>query len=83
MTMTDSSRISFVTASSKRTRLDEIAHLFGKNRSDVINEALDHYIALHEWQLRHIHEGLEEAKQGDFAPDAEVDAFFERYGQPL
>ena len=80
--MADSSRISFVTASSTRTRLDEIAGVFGKNRSDVINEALDQYIALHEWQIQHIHAGVDEAQRGDFATNDEVDAFFTRYGQP-
>ena len=79
MMMADSARISFVTESSKRAQLDAIAGAFGKNLSAVINEAIDQYIDTHEWQLRHIQEGVEEARRGDFASDEEVDTFFEQY----
>ena len=79
--MADTSRISFVTEAGKRARLDAIAGAFGKNLSTVLNEAVDQYIDLHEWQLRHIQEGMGEARRGDFASDEEVDAFFNRYGQ--
>ncbi len=79
--MADTARISFVTEANKRARLDQIATVFGTNLSAVINEALDHYIELHEWQLKHIQEGVEEAKGGDFATDEEVDAFFSEHGQ--
>jgi predicted transcriptional regulator len=79
--MVDTSRVSFVTEASKRARLDQIAAVFGTNLSAVINEALDQYIELHEWQLKHIQEGVEAAKKGDFATDAEVDAFFSEYEQ--
>ncbi|MDH3600429.1 MAG: CopG family transcriptional regulator [Candidatus Tectomicrobia bacterium] len=78
---TSSARISFVTEASKRARLDAIAEVCGKNLSAVINEALDQYIELYEWQLQHIRQGVEEAKRGEFATDSEVDAFFNQYGQ--
>ncbi len=78
--MADTSRISFVTEAGKRAQLDAIAGAFGKNLSAVINEAIDQYIDLHEWQLRHIQKGVEEARRGDFASDEEVDTFFDRYG---
>jgi predicted transcriptional regulator len=80
--MADTSRVSFVIEANKRARLDQIAAMFGTNLSAVINEALDQYIDLHAWQLTHIQEGVAEAKRGDFATDAEVDAFFSDYGQP-
>jgi predicted transcriptional regulator len=80
--MADTSRVSFVIEANKRARLDQIAAMFGTNLSAVINEALDQYIDLHAWQLKHIQEGVAEAKRGDFATDAEVDAFFSDYGQP-
>jgi predicted transcriptional regulator len=80
--MADTSRVSFVTEANKRARLDQIAAVFNTNLSAVINEALDQYIDLHEWQLKHIQEGVEEAKRGDFATEEEVDAFFSEYGQP-
>ena len=79
--MANTSRVSFVTEATKRARLDQIAAVFGTNLSAVINEALDQYIDLHEWQLKHIQEGVEEAKRGDFATDEEVDIFFSEYGE--
>jgi predicted transcriptional regulator len=80
--MANTSRVSFVTEANKRARLDQIAAVFGTNLSAVINEALDQYIDLHEWQLKHIQEGVEEAKRGDFATDEEIDTFFSEHGQP-
>lgn len=76
-----STRVSFITPADKRKRLDDIAGAFGKNLSAVINEALDQYIDLHEWQLAHIRKGVKAARRGDFATDAEVKAFFEKYGK--
>lgn len=78
-----STRISFVTPRDKRERLDHIAEVFGKKLSAVINEAIDQYIDLHEWQLAHIQKGVEAARREDFATDAEVKGFFDKYGQPL
>ena len=77
-----STRISFVTPEGKRKRLDHIAEAFGKKLSAVINEALDQYIELHEWQISHIRKGIKAARRGDFATEAEVKAFFDKYGQP-
>jgi len=77
-----STRISFVTPAGKRKRLDHIAKAFGKNLSAVINEALDQYIDLHEWQMSHIRKGVNAARRGDFATEAEVKVFFDRYGSP-
>ena len=85
-TMADTTRVSFVTETSKRARLAQIAALFGMNLSTVINEALDQYIGLHEWQLKYLREGVEAAASiGDvfICPRRqEVNAFFSQYGQP-
>ena len=78
----ESTRVSFITPADKRKRLDDIAGAFGKNLSAVINEALDQYIDLHEWQLAHIKKGVKAARRGDFATDAGVKAFFDKYGKP-
>ena len=74
-----SARISFVTAKGKRKKLDQIAGAFGTNLSSVINDALDQYIDLNEWQLAHIKKGIAAAKKGDFASDKEADTFFKKY----
>ena len=77
----ESTRVSFITLADKRKRLDDIAGTFGKNLSAVINEALDQYIDLHEWQLAHIKRGVEAARQKDFATDDEVKTFFDKYSK--
>jgi predicted transcriptional regulator len=44
--------------------LDEIAEALERDRSAVINEALDTYIELHHWQIEHIKRGLADAQSG-------------------
>ena len=77
-----SARISFVTPKDTRKKLDQIADAFDTNLSSVINNALDQYIDLHEWQLAHIGKGVEAAKRGDFASDKQAADFFKKYGKP-
>ena len=74
------SRISFITPSAKRQKLDRIADAFGTNLSSVINDALDQYIELHEWQLKHIQKGVEAADRDEFASEREVEEFFKQRG---
>jgi len=64
----------------ERTRktLDKIAATMDRDRSYVVNEAIDSYIELHQWQVKRIKEGLRQARAGEFVPQAEVDQFFER-----
>lgn len=67
----------------KRLALDELAQRLGRDRSWVINEALDAYLALQDWQLGHVAEGLRQAESGEFASAAEVAAGFARWtGKP-
>lgn len=40
----------------------------------------DNALSLYEWQLEHIRKGVEAARGGEFATDAEVEEFFRRYG---
>ena len=77
-----SARISFVTPADKREKLDKIAEAFGINLSAILNQAIDHYIELHEWQLAHIQKGVVSAQKGQFASAKEEEEFFRKYGQP-
>lgn len=76
-----SNRISFVTPATKRKKLDQMADVFGKNLSAVVNEALDRYIDLYDWQLNHIEKGVNAAAKGEFASEREVRNFFKKYGR--
>lgn len=65
----------------KRKAIDEIASLLERDRSDILNEAIDAYLQVQQWQLEHIKEGLRQADAGEFASDEEVRAAFARWRQ--
>ena len=58
----------------KRAELDSLARTVSRDRSFLINEAIDAYLAVHRWQAAEIEDGLRQAEAGEFATDAEVDA---------
>ena len=55
-----------------------VAAGLGCAEQDVLASALNAYLDLYHWQVAQITEGLREAEAGVFAPEADVDAFFER-----
>ena len=55
-----------------RKALEGIAAALDRDRSYVVNQALEAYIDLHQWQVDHIRQGLREANAGKFATEAEV-----------
>jgi predicted transcriptional regulator len=73
--------ISFSLDTGKIKALDEIASVFDRDRSDLLNEAIDSYLQVYQWQLDHIKEGLRQADAGEFATDEEVAAAFARWCQ--
>ncbi len=62
----------------KKKKLDKIANDLDRDRSYVINEAIENYLELHTWQIDHIKEGLEQAEKGKFASETQVDRAFKR-----
>jgi predicted transcriptional regulator len=69
--------ICFNVLEEKKHLIDEIAALQEKDRSDVINEALDSYLEVMDWQFAHIEEGVRQAEAGEFATNQEVKAAFD------
>jgi RHH-type transcriptional regulator, rel operon repressor / antitoxin RelB len=63
----------------KRDALDALARATDRDRSWLVKEAIDAYLAVHEWQLAHVGQGLAQAEAGQFATDAEVNAAFARW----
>lgn len=55
-----------------RSALDSIAVALDRDRSYVVNEALNAYVETHQWQLEHIQQGLREADAGKFASERGV-----------
>jgi predicted transcriptional regulator len=56
--------ISFRIPATKRAAVDELAAALDRDRSAIINEAIDAYLELHHWQVDHISRALAEADSG-------------------
>jgi predicted transcriptional regulator len=71
--------ISVRIGSDKKAALDAIATRTQRDLSLVIHEALDAYLELHTWQVKHIEQGVRQADAGEFASEAEVREAFARW----
>ncbi len=63
----------------KRKALDAIAKVTDRDRSYVLNEAIDAYLDTHQWQIEHIEKGLRQAEAGEFATEKDVAKAFARW----
>lgn len=63
----------------KREALDEIAVGLDRDRTYVLNEAIELYLELHRWQVAHILEGIRQADAEEFATDDQVEEAFARW----
>lgn len=71
--------VTFRLDTEKRAELDAVARAMDRDRSYVLNEAVEAYLDVHRWQAVHIREGLRQAAAGEFASDEEVEAAFDRW----
>ena len=71
--------ITFRIATQKKKALDAIASDLDRDRSYVLNEAIENYLDVHQWQIEHIQKGLRQAESGHFAKDSEVIAAFAKW----
>lgn len=62
----------------KRAALDAIAAGMERNLTYVLNQAINAYLEMHQWQLQEIQQGIAEADAGDFASEQEVSAVLTR-----
>lgn len=70
--------VTFRIDSDKRAAIDAIAAGLDRDRCDILNEAINLYLTLHQWQLGEIRQGIAEAEADDFATADEVQAVFDR-----
>jgi predicted transcriptional regulator len=70
--------ITFRIPSKKRAELDRLALRNTRDRSFLLNEAVDAYLETQAWQEKHIEQGLADAKKGNFASAKEIEAVFRR-----
>jgi RHH-type transcriptional regulator, rel operon repressor / antitoxin RelB len=77
MTMTKET-VSFRLEGKRREELDELAKAMDRDRSWLINEAIEAYLDAQRWQLDQIREGLRQAETGEFATEDEMERVFRR-----
>jgi predicted transcriptional regulator len=64
--------LTFRAPEEKVAKLDPFAALQQRDRSFIINEAVDQYLALQEYHLALIDEGIRAAEAGELIPHSEV-----------
>jgi len=58
------STITFRTDETRKTELDLLAKSLNRDRSFIINEAIDNHLTMYDWQIRHIKQGLADVNAG-------------------
>src|SRR5262245_57904782 len=56
--------------------LDELARSMDRDRSYLINQAIDDFLEVRRWQIEQIRKAVADADAGDFASEEEVEAAF-------
>jgi len=64
--------VSFRIGSEVVDTLDALAEKMDRDRSYLLNEAVERYLELNEYHVKLIKKGLRAAEAGDFVPDAEM-----------
>lgn len=75
-------RMSVAVSPEKQARLDAIAAAMSRSRSWVVNEAINQYLDLQEWQEREIEAALKKANSADavFHTNEEVTEWLSSWG---
>ena len=71
--------ISFRTDEQKVVALDALATVLDRDRTYVLNDAIDAYLEIHRWQIEEIKKAMTEADAGLFARDKDVEDFFSKW----
>lgn len=74
--------ISFRIDDDKLHLLDQLAVSQDCDRSFLLNEAVDDYLEVQQWQLAGIDQAIADADAGQFASEAEVKAAFDAFKRP-
>ena len=61
-------------------QIEELAKATARTKSHLTIDALTHYVQRESWQIRDIHDGVQEADACEFATDDQVKAVFAKYG---
>jgi RHH-type transcriptional regulator, rel operon repressor / antitoxin RelB len=63
-----------------KDRLEHLAESTHRSKSFLASEAIRDFIEINEWQINEIEAAVNEADDGDFADDDEVNDTFKRWG---
>ena len=61
-------------------QLGQMAQSTGRTKSWLANQAIQDYLAREAWQITEVEAALREADAGDFVPEKEMMAKFNRWG---
>lgn len=61
--------------------LDRLARRTERSRSALVTRAIEDYVALNEWQIGKIEEGIAAAERGDFSSDGEMKRLRSKYAR--
>ena len=64
--------VSFRTSSPKLKKIDALAEIQQRDRTFILNEAIDHYLAIQDYHASLIQEGLRDADAGKLVSHQEV-----------
>ena len=68
--------VSFRIEEEKKERIDQLVSLKDRDSHYIINEALDIYLDMMDWQLEHIERGVTQADAEEFAAEDEAAEVF-------
>lgn len=70
--MSELKTVSFRMPAETVDTLDALAETLDRDRTYLLNEAVERYLELNEYHIRLIEKGLRAAQAGEFVPDAEM-----------
>ncbi|AFZ24865.1 putative transcriptional regulator [Cylindrospermum stagnale PCC 7417] len=76
MPQTQQKSVTFRTEAAKLATLDALSESLGRDRTSLLNEALDAFIEVQTWHKREIMKALEEVRRGEVISEEEMDEFF-------
>jgi RHH-type rel operon transcriptional repressor/antitoxin RelB len=68
----DKQTVSFRLDTEKVEALDDLAKALDRDRTYLLNEAVEAYLDVQQWQLEHIRAGIRQAEAGKLIDHAEV-----------
>lgn len=77
----DTGRMSVSVTPEKQEKLDAIANSLDRSRNWLVNQAIDYYIEIYDWQTKKIQERLDIAsgKNAQFHSSDNVDAIIDKF----